>query len=208
MFFSRLGGGKNAYISIITILSTGILWWYWLFVIHNKTKIMADVDNTIRDRQQRFWKSDFLRFCFAMNFHQEFRSNYYLRIGKIRAFRKILFWFYKPDSTVKVLTDEKKVGKGLVLGHGFSIILTAQSVGEYVNVYQQVTVGFTDKGNPTICDHAIIYAGAKVIGPVRVGVGAVVGANAVVTKDVPDYAVVVGAPAKIIKYRKPLDSIV
>ena len=56
------------------------------------------------------------------------------------------------------------------------------------------------KGHPVIGDNVVAYAGAKIIGNVHVGNNVVIGANAVVTKDVPDNAVVVGVPAKVINY--------
>src|SRR3546814_4817590 len=71
-----------------------------------------------------------------------------------------------------------------------------------VTIYQCVTLGGTDPANgiagkrhPTICDGAIIGSGAQVLGPVIVGARARVGANAVVTRDVPEGAVMVGIPA-------------
>ena len=92
------------------------------------------------------------------------------------------------------------IGPGLYLHHAFATIVAAEHIGANVVINQQVTIGFTatDEGTlntPTIEDGATISAGAKVIGKVRVGRDATVGANAVVTKDVPDGMVAVGVPA-------------
>jgi len=90
-----------------------------------------------------------------------------------------------------------------MLGHGFSIICVAKEIGENCSIFQQVTIEYTRKGCPTIGNNVSIYAGAKVLGNINIGDNAVIGANAVVVKDVPANAVVVGNPAKIIRYRDP-----
>jgi serine O-acetyltransferase len=81
--------------------------------------------------------------------------------------------------------------------HPYGIVIHSQTViGRGVTVMQQVTLGGKDPGKnraPVIEDGAYIGAGAKVLGAVRVGRGAIVGANAVVTRDVPPRCTVVGA---------------
>ena len=75
-------------------------------------------------------------------------------------------------------------------------------IGRNVSIHQGVTIGrvFAGKkaGMPTIGDNVVIFAGAKILGNIHVGHHAVIGANAVVTNDVPDYSVVGGVPAKVI----------
>lgn len=193
---------KNKLLTVLTVLSSVILWWYWLFVFRNK-KIYADIEHTLLGQSMPNIKSNFLRFCYAMNFQHEFRSNFYLRIGKIRFFRKILFWFYPPDETVMIHMPESAIGGGLMLGHGFSIMCVAKEIGDNCSIFQQVTIGYTRKGCPTIGNNVSIFAGAKVLGNISIGDNAVIGANAVVVKDVPANAIVVGNPARIIRYRNP-----
>ncbi len=84
--------------------------------------------------------------------------------------------------------------------HPFSTILNADRIGDNFSCVHGITIGKTPKGRPTIGNNVSIGAGATVIGNVHVGDYAVIGAGAVVTKDVPNYAVVVGNPAKILKY--------
>ena len=200
MTTNHCGGGKSLIFKLTTFASALVLWWYWLFVRKNK-RIYSDIDRPLAGYMAESWTSYFLKFCYAMNFQHEFLGNFYLRIGKLRFFRYLLFWFYKPDKTVRISMPESKVGEGLVLGHGFSIECIAESIGKNCSIYQQSTIGFTRKGCPTIGDNVWIFAGAKILGPVKIGNNAVIGANAVVTKDVPDNAVVAGVPAKIIRYR-------
>lgn len=96
-----------------------------------------------------------------------------------------------------------QIGPGLYLGHFGSIVINgAAIIGKNVNVSTGVVIGQANRGNmkgtPIIGDEVYIAPGAKIIGAVRIGNNVAIGANAVVTKDVPDNAVVAGIPAKII----------
>ncbi|MCA1749722.1 MAG: serine O-acetyltransferase [Parasphingopyxis sp.] len=96
-----------------------------------------------------------------------------------------------------------RIGRRLFIDHGFSVIGETAEIGDNVTIYQCVTLGGTNpadgvpgKRHPTIGDDVIIGSGAQVLGPVTVGKGARIGANAVVTKDVPEGAVMIGIPAR------------
>lgn len=97
-----------------------------------------------------------------------------------------------------------KIGKGLFIDHGFGVVIGETTViGNDVTIYQGVTLGgrgneTTTKRHPTLCDGAMIAAGAKVLGNITIGKDAKVGANAVVLVDVPAGATAVGIPARII----------
>lgn len=96
-----------------------------------------------------------------------------------------------------------KIGKGTILGYGgLGIVIHNRAViGKYCHIDQNVTIGGTSKKKevPVIGDFVYIGAGAKVLGPVKVGNNAVIGANAVVVKDVPEGCLVAGIPAHILK---------
>lgn len=96
-----------------------------------------------------------------------------------------------------------KIGKNVVLAYGgLGIVIHSDAViGNNVEIGQSVLVGGNGReyGAPEICDHVYIGSGAKVLGPIKVGRGAVIGANSVVLKDVPENCVVVGIPARVIK---------
>ncbi len=111
-----------------------------------------------------------------------------------------------------------KIGKRLVIDHGTGIVIgeTAE-IGDDVLIYQGVTLGGTGKDvgkrHPTIGNNVMISAGAKVLGPIKVGDNARVAAGAVVLKEVPPNSTVVGVPARVIKQNgkkvenAPLDQI-
>lgn len=96
-----------------------------------------------------------------------------------------------------------KIGRNFFIDHGFVVIGETAEIGDDVTIYQCVTLGGTSPDNgiggkrhPTIGDGVIIGSGAQVLGPINVAARARIGANAVVTKDVPEGAVMVGIPAK------------
>lgn len=127
--------------------------------------------------------------------HREFRNLFAYRHGKLG---KLVSWWTANEATLFI--DTADIGPGLFIQHGFATIITARSIGHHCWINQQVTIGFASgKGCPTIGNHVTISAGAKVLGGVHVGDHAVIGANAVVTKDVPAHATVVGAPARVVR---------
>ena len=108
------------------------------------------------------------------------------------------------------VTPRLVIGPGLVIPHSHGTVIGAGYIGANVTIFQQVTLGaklanfqFDASARPYVCDGVIITSGAKVLGPVRLGEGAVVGANAVVISDVPPYHNAVGVPARMVPQQQP-----
>ncbi|MFG6668540.1 serine O-acetyltransferase [Halomonas sp. HNIBRBA4712] len=100
------------------------------------------------------------------------------------------------------------IGRRFFIDHGMGVVIGETAlVGDNVTLYQGVTLGGTSwnkgKRHPTLGDGVIVGAGAKILGPFTVGAGAKIGSNAVVTKEVPAGATVVGIPGKIVKRPEP-----
>ena len=101
-----------------------------------------------------------------------------------------------------------KIGKNLFIDHGMGVVIGETSeIGDNVTIYHMVTLGGISpsinsdsqrqiKRHPTLMNNVVVGSGAQILGPVIVGENAKVGANAVVTKDVPNNAVMIGIPAK------------
>lgn len=95
-----------------------------------------------------------------------------------------------------------EIGEGTTFGPCLGIVLHERCrIGKNVVIAHQTTIGgrFGRYATPVIEDNCFIGAGAKVLGPIRVGEGSVVGANAVVIDDVPPHSVVAGVPARVIR---------
>ncbi len=94
-------------------------------------------------------------------------------------------------------------GGGLYLAHTIGNVIAARTIGRNCTIVANVTLGMRNEwAFPTIGDDVFIGAGARVLGGIHVGDGAVIGANAVVIEDVPPGAVVVGIPARVIRIKE------
>lgn len=127
--------------------------------------------------------------------HRLYRSRLFLLARMVNHFSRA--------TTAIDIHPGAKIGRNFFIDHGFVVIGETAEIGDDVTIYQCVTLGGTSPDNgvagkrhPTISDGAIIGSGAQVLGPIIVGKRARVGANAVVTKDVPEGAVMVGIPAR------------
>jgi serine O-acetyltransferase len=111
-----------------------------------------------------------------------------------------------------------KIGKNLFIDHGMGVVIGETSeIKDDVTIYHMVTLGGIApsinsndqrdlKRHPTLEDNVVVGSGAQVLGPLTVGKNAKIGANAVVTKDVPENAVMIGIPAKNINTKSETDS--
>jgi serine O-acetyltransferase len=151
-----------------------------------------------------FYNNPGLKYSFWM------RTCKYLSTGtKIQKYIlfKIAFFFlkkyqYKFGISIPYQTE---IGPGFYIGHfGCIVVHKDVKIGMNCNISQGVTLGVTNRGSkkgcPIIGDNVYIAPGAKVIGNIKIGNKVAIGANCVVTKDIPDHSVVVGVPGRIISF--------
>lgn len=160
--------------------------------LYNKKIIEGDVARW-RSLSKTSYKSVFIALLDLLNRYKEFRNVFYLRYPFLRHMR-----FLMPQLSSLFINTES-VGPGLFIHHGFSTVISAKRIGSNCWVNQQVTIGHTAKGAPTIGDNVKICAGAIVIGDIHIGNNVVVAAGATVNMDVPDNALVVAQKARIIE---------
>lgn len=137
------------------------------------------------------------------------KDKFYLRL--LSPFLTIFQKFIEIVTGISIPFNSK-IGRGLYIGHFGGIVLgTEVIIGEYCNLSQQVTIGQGGRGgiqkSPTIRNFVYIGPGAKIFGGITIGNHVAIGANAVVTEDVPDHAVIAGVPAKIINFNGSSDFI-
>ena len=140
----------------------------------------------------------------AVFFH---RIANFFSVAKFDLIARIISQFSRFLTGIEIHPGAK-IGKNLFIDHGMGVVIGETSdIGDNVTIYHMATLGgiapsinSNDQRNikrhPTIGDEAVIGSGAQVLGPITVGRCAKIGANAVVTKDVPEKAVMVGIPAK------------
>jgi len=110
------------------------------------------------------------------------------------------------------LPPATKLGKGLYIPHAGGIVISEEAeIGDYCTISHGVTIGQAGNsekyGVPKLGSKVFVGVGAVIIGKISVGNKSVIGANAVVTKDVPDFAIVGGIPAKLISYNDSVNLI-
>lgn len=156
------------------------------------------------------------------HFSDGFKLTFHLRLcGYLHQRRPI--WVFRPLYFMArvVLTHYKykfgaaishatKIGRGLYIGHIRNIVISGPTViGDNCNLSHNVTIGMANRGarqgTAIIGNNVYIGPGAKIIGAVRIGNHAAIGANCVVTKDVPDGAVMVGVPGRVISFEGSKD---
>ena len=140
----------------------------------------------------------------AVLFH---KIAHFFCIAKFDLVARIISQFSRFLTGIEI-HPKAKIGKNLFIDHGMGVVIGETSeIGDNVTIYHSVTLGGISpsidsneqrnlKRHPTLKNNVVVGSGAQVLGPIIVGENAKIGANAVVTKDVPENAVMVGIPAK------------
>ncbi len=148
------------------------------------------------------FNSDIIKVIYFLSIKKEFRNLYYYRLKNDSLLTEILALIFRNiyHEISTLIIDPLECGPGLYIQHGISTIICSRRIGKNCIINQQVTIGYKGKDNiPHIGDNVRISCGAKVIGNITIGDNSIIGANAVVVKNVPANCVVVGVPAYIIK---------
>jgi len=131
----------------------------------------------------------------------------FFAIAKFHLVARIISQFSRFLTGIEI-HPKANIGKNLFIDHGMGVVIGETSeIGDNVTIYHMATLGGISpsvnsneqrniKRHPTLKDNVVVGSGAQILGPVTIGKNAKIGANAVVTKDVPENAVMVGIPAK------------
>lgn len=136
-------------------------------------------------------------FVKLMTFLPEYRNLLYYRLGWAS---KILYPLCRPMPLLVINEVDEGIGPGFFIMHGRASGVSARRIGKNCRIFQHVSIGYLEENKkPVIGDNVTVFAGAKVLGNIKIGNNVIIGANAVVLKDVPDNCTVVGVPAYIVK---------
>ena len=131
----------------------------------------------------------------------------FFAIAKFDLIARIISQFSRFMTGIEI-HPKARIGKNLFIDHGMGVVIGETSdIGDNVTIYHMVTLGGISpsinsndqrevKRHPTLQDNVVVGSGAQVLGPITVGKNAKIGANAVVTKNVPENGIMIGIPAK------------
>lgn len=197
---------KKLITSNLVILSWGLLWPHAILycLSSQKDAIYKDTMADMNFRSAKIAGTSAVLYVLLLD--KYYRSLFYYRIGLPSL---LVSWLWKGDSSFSITA--KSIMGGVFCVHPSSTYLNARYIGRNFSCRQNTTIGnkSDDKPNerPIIGDNVTLGANVVIIGNVRVGNNVIIGAGSVVVKDVPDNAIVVGNPARIIKYNSSHDNI-
>lgn len=192
--------------SIVEVFSWILFWPHVLLYLFSsqRNEIYADI---MRDMSYRRAKvSGSFAIPYVLFLDKYYRSLFYYRIGRPSL---LVSWLWKGECSFCISCG--KISGGVFCAHPSSTYLNAHSIGRNFSCRQNTTIGnkSDDKPNerPIIGDNVTLGANVVIIGNVHIGNNVIIGAGSVVVKDVPDNAVVVGNPARTIKFRSTQDNV-
>lgn len=186
----------------------GAMLFFWLYIPHFAVFVMGGgkkrlIISDLRaiEHQLNIKLPEFLQLLYQLHNNRYFRHVFYYRIGP--KWDLLISW-YRPGDKYFWIPFSTKVGSGLRFAHPYSTILNAESIGDNFSCIHCTTIGKKDGRRPRIGNNVTVGCHVAIIGDITIGNNVTIGAGSVVVKDVPDNAVVVGNPARIIKYNEPI----
>lgn len=174
---------------------------FWLYIPHYLVFILKrDIiisDLKAIETQLNIKLPLIFQLVYQLHNNRYFRSVFYYRIGP--AFDLLISW-YRPGDKYFCLPFSTKIGKAIKYAHPYSTIINAEKIGDNFSCIHCTTIGKKGGGRPIIGDNVSLGCNVTIIGNIKIGNNVTIGAGSVVVKDIPDNAVVVGNPSRIIRY--------
>lgn len=182
---------RDAFVKIISAIN-GIrlipLWGLWRIMLLMKDKESMKFTEDLKMSKHGFFVAMYLK--------PQYKVLLYARLGRVSYLLKYICGSYPITIDSK---HNMSLGKGVWMEHPHGTHLHARSIGEYLTVKQNVCIGMNHNQLPILGNHVFCGVGSCVLGGIIIGDNVNIGANCVVTKDIPSNATVIGNPAKIIK---------
>ena len=166
-----------------------------------KAVIEKDLERWFQIKQLQPNYPTWKKLVWILLWYPEFRNLFYFRIKKdYFILSKLLPFICSHKESLEIKCDVSTIGPGLYIQHGTGTLFAVKSMGKNCWISQGVSIGYANYTDyPIIGDNVTIAPGAKIFGNIAIGDNSIVGANAVVLKNVPPNCTVVGVPAYIIK---------